>query len=168
MRSFSRQSVSRSNPHRGREVSFTFPAPDGIGGHVVAIRGLFHGQERRYGGSSLVQFALPFRKSDGSSTIPTSPGTRSWQRVSDSIGSPPYLRPFQLWAAAIKVVANAECSPAVAQNAKDAQKMCALQESIFKLNELRWCPETELNRRHADFQSAALPTELSGHALMRG
>jgi hypothetical protein len=25
-----------------------------------------------------------------------------------------------------------------------------------------WCPETELNRRHADFQSAALPTELSG------
>ena len=25
------------------------------------------------------------------------------------------------------------------------------------------CPETELNRRHADFQSAALPTELSGH-----
>ena len=27
----------------------------------------------------------------------------------------------------------------------------------------KWCPETELNRRHADFQSAALPTELSGH-----
>lgn len=25
-----------------------------------------------------------------------------------------------------------------------------------------WCPETDLNRRHADFQSAALPTELSG------
>ncbi len=30
-------------------------------------------------------------------------------------------------------------------------------------NEMKWCPETELNRRHADFQSAALPTELSGH-----
>ena len=30
-------------------------------------------------------------------------------------------------------------------------------------NMLKWCPETELNRRHADFQSAALPTELSGH-----
>ncbi len=28
---------------------------------------------------------------------------------------------------------------------------------------LEWCPETDLNRRHADFQSAALPTELSGH-----
>ena len=28
---------------------------------------------------------------------------------------------------------------------------------------VKWCPETDLNRRHADFQSAALPTELSGH-----
>jgi hypothetical protein len=27
----------------------------------------------------------------------------------------------------------------------------------------KWCPEPELNQRHADFQSAALPTELSGH-----
>ena len=27
------------------------------------------------------------------------------------------------------------------------------------------CPETELNRRHEDFQSSALPTELSGQAL---
>ena len=26
-----------------------------------------------------------------------------------------------------------------------------------------WCPEADLNHRHADFQSAALPTELSGH-----
>ena len=26
-----------------------------------------------------------------------------------------------------------------------------------------WCPETESNRRHEDFQSSALPTELSGH-----
>ena len=32
-----------------------------------------------------------------------------------------------------------------------------------------WWPETGSNRRHADFQSAALPTELSGHfCLMRG
>ena len=27
---------------------------------------------------------------------------------------------------------------------------------------LNWCPEPESNQRHADFQSAALPTELSG------
>lgn len=26
----------------------------------------------------------------------------------------------------------------------------------------KWCPETESNRRHRDFQSLALPTELSG------
>ncbi len=25
-----------------------------------------------------------------------------------------------------------------------------------------WCPETESNRRHGDFQSPALPTELPG------
>ena len=29
--------------------------------------------------------------------------------------------------------------------------------------EEKWWPGTELNRRHADFQSAALPTELPGH-----
>ena len=26
----------------------------------------------------------------------------------------------------------------------------------------KWCPEAELNHRHGDFQSPALPTELSG------
>ena len=26
----------------------------------------------------------------------------------------------------------------------------------------RWCPEPESNQRHGDFQSPALPTELSG------
>ena len=29
-----------------------------------------------------------------------------------------------------------------------------------------WCPETESNRRHKDFQSFALPTELSGRTLL--
>ena len=28
---------------------------------------------------------------------------------------------------------------------------------------LRWWSEADLNRRHADFQSAALPTELPDH-----
>src|ERR1700742_2831325 len=31
----------------------------------------------------------------------------------------------------------------------------------------RWCPGAELNHRHADFQSAALPTELPGHTVER-
>jgi hypothetical protein len=30
--------------------------------------------------------------------------------------------------------------------------------------EEKW-PETDLNRRHVNFQSTALPTELSGHSL---
>ena len=28
-----------------------------------------------------------------------------------------------------------------------------------------WCPEAESNHRHEDFQSSALPTELSGHIM---
>ena len=36
--------------------------------------------------------------------------------------------------------------------------MRVLGEFLGKL----WCPETESNRRHEDFQSSALPTELSG------
>ena len=30
-----------------------------------------------------------------------------------------------------------------------------------------WCPEAESNHRHGDFQSPALPTELSGHLAER-
>ena len=29
----------------------------------------------------------------------------------------------------------------------------------------KWCPEPESNQRHVDFQSTALPTELSGQVL---
>ena len=38
----------------------------------------------------------------------------------------------------------------------------------YELPENKWCPEPELNQRHADFQSAALPTELSGHSFKAG
>ncbi len=34
---------------------------------------------------------------------------------------------------------------------------------MVEFNEENWCPGTDLNCRHADFQSAALPTELPGH-----
>ena len=33
-------------------------------------------------------------------------------------------------------------------------------------NNKKRCPETESNRRHEDFQSSALPTELSGHIVI--
>ncbi len=29
-----------------------------------------------------------------------------------------------------------------------------------------WCPGAESNRRHEDFQSSALPTELPGHIII--
>ncbi len=31
------------------------------------------------------------------------------------------------------------------------------------IKEKEWCPNADLNHGHADFQSAALPTELFGH-----
>ncbi len=36
-----------------------------------------------------------------------------------------------------------------------------------RLNDARWCPEPESNQRHVDFQSTALPTELSGQVATR-
>ena len=32
--------------------------------------------------------------------------------------------------------------------------------------ENKWCPEAESNHRHGDFQSPALPTELSGQHVL--
>src|SRR5438105_936798 len=39
--------------------------------------------------------------------------------------------------------------------------------STFRAKRGLWCPGTELNRRHEDFQSSALPTELPGHRAGR-
>ena len=36
-------------------------------------------------------------------------------------------------------------------------------EILIKQEFFKWCPEPESNQRHVDFQSTALPTELSGH-----
>ena len=36
-------------------------------------------------------------------------------------------------------------------------------DSSGMLGIIMWCPEAESNHRHEDFQSSALPTELSGH-----
>src|SRR5690625_5884377 len=35
---------------------------------------------------------------------------------------------------------------------------------LFRPRVCLWCPEAESNHRHEDFQSTALPTELSGRA----
>ena len=36
--------------------------------------------------------------------------------------------------------------------------------ALYQMSYARmWCPEPESNQRHEDFQSSALPTELSGH-----
>ena len=42
-------------------------------------------------------------------------------------------------------------------------KKSRTSREFFKL----WWPRTGLNRRHEDFQSSALPTELPGHLLLK-
>ena len=42
------------------------------------------------------------------------------------------------------------------------KKLNEIKRFDVALRVLGKCPETELNRRHEDFQSSALPTELSG------
>ena len=40
------------------------------------------------------------------------------------------------------------------------------QQGLLAMISLKkWCPEAESNCRHKDFQSYALPTELSGHYI---
>ena len=43
-----------------------------------------------------------------------------------------------------------------------AESKKPVEDWLFNNTSKRWCPEAESNHRHADFQSAALPTELSG------
>ena len=38
-----------------------------------------------------------------------------------------------------------------------------LQKKAEAINDFRSCPVPESNQRHVDFQSTALPTELTGH-----
>ena len=38
------------------------------------------------------------------------------------------------------------------------------QLKLLISNKKEWCPGAELNRRHTDFQSVALPTELPGRS----
>ena len=40
--------------------------------------------------------------------------------------------------------------------------------ALYQMSYARiWCPEPESNQRHVDFQSTALPTELSGQIFLR-
>ncbi len=42
------------------------------------------------------------------------------------------------------------------------ENIVCVNKNILKKS---WCPESESNQRHRDFQSLALPTELSGQVL---
>jgi hypothetical protein len=106
---------------------------------------------------------------------PDSPRTVASRRF----GSPAPRRRGLGWQAATSLAAGgvyARCMPCQlvecrTQNAERRTKKAPSVSQFFILRsafersdvEARWwCPGTELNRRHADFQSAALPTELPG------
>ena len=51
-----------------------------------------------------------------------------------------------------------------------SEKICSANrpDLIWSWHEGEWWPDPGSNQGHADFQSAALPTELSGHDLQEG
>ncbi len=53
--------------------------------------------------------------------------------------------------------------PALAPNTDPPARVPAQHSSNLLISLEKWCPGAESNHRHADFQSAALPTELPGH-----
>ncbi len=62
--------------------------------------------------------------------------------------------------------ANKDCQT-LPENCQTLEKDQALQ--LQNTNHFKgkiWCPEADSNHRHADFQSAALPTELSGRRCL--
>jgi hypothetical protein len=42
-----------------------------------------------------------------------------------------------------------------------------MNRNRLKVMDLGWCRGAELNRRHTDFQSVALPTELPRHSRIK-
>ena len=59
------------------------------------------------------------------------------------------------------------CNPFVSQFWGALHYVSSINRNLSVQNGPRklWCPEADSNHRHADFQSAALPTELSGHTV---
>ena len=45
---------------------------------------------------------------------------------------------------------------------KTTSRTCVCEKLLSKK---KWCPDPESNQGHGDFQSPALPTELSGHTF---
>ena len=78
-------------------------------------------------------------------------GTRSWTR--DLLITSQLL--YQLSYTGTKMAGVSGFEP---ENA-DTKNRCL---TAWLYPNIKWCPETESNCRHEDFQSSALPTELSG------
>jgi hypothetical protein len=59
--------------------------------------------------------------------------------------------------------ANTELLERMAEALGDLREQLVFVDFWGQLWKKEWWPGTELNRRHKDFQSSALPTELPGH-----
>ena len=73
---------------------------------------------------------------------------------------------FEIWVLSAAWVPHGVRSPSLLSGKLTSQRgrtKGTRLKTISLVREIKWCPEADLNHRHADFQSAALPTELSGH-----
>ena len=82
-----------------------------------------------------------------------------YRKIADQIWDPAKL----LTSADAAAVASSNRT-GVPYSGKARQRRGSLNAVTFKSNKVlnEWCPGTESNRRHRDFQSRALPTELPG------
>ena len=73
-----------------------------------------------------------------------------------------FISPQGLWPALRFMAFHSSASQMAtrADTGSESKEFCLQTIGFFGE---KWCPEADLNHRHADFQSAALPTELSGH-----
>ena len=87
----------------------------------------------------------------------------------------PFISPASRWACLIiGRILSSGISVEVLKNTGGRNLLCLVCDSAIKkqaltvgivsacFNWFEWCPGTESNRRHEDFQSSALPTELPG------
>ena len=58
-----------------------------------------------------------------------------------------------------------KCGQNVDKQDKEAKRENTTRPQLLDFKENKWCPEAESNHRHGDFQSPALPTELSGQIV---
>ena len=157
----------RADPDRSGEVAVPLPAPDTVGGNTVSLSDLIDVQVGTFDLGfcrHIMSYARAWREHRTRSIGPPI-HFRSWdcRVLTKEFERRKRLEP-RVSVHTTFALPLAKCSPEVAQRPITTEFLqLTLIRNLNKTREFKWCPEPESNQRHADFQSAALPTELSGH-----